>query len=143
MRRIFWSTRTEKVAEPQRRQKPTPTKSFFSSKHHRLAPTATVTEKEREKEEEGFWDLIVALRFFVFGFYYISSSHSPIMTGRGGGAARKTLLSPIHYIFRLLQTRQTVSIWLYEQLAFRIEGKIRVSCSGAWASWSAVAGLNH
>lgn len=48
------------------------------------------------------------------------------MTGRGGGAARKTLLSPIHYIFRLLQVRQTVSIWLYEQLAFRIEGKIRV-----------------
>lgn len=53
------------------------------------------------------------------------------MTGRGGGAARKTLLSPIHYIFKLLQVRQTVSIWLYEQLAFRIEGKIRV-CSGAW-----------
>ncbi|KAJ5541907.1 Ribonucleoprotein LSM domain eukaryotic/archaea-type [Penicillium sp. DV-2018c] len=40
-------------------------------------------------------------------------------------AGRKTLLAPIHYIFSLLQKRSTVSIWLYEQLAFRIEGKIR------------------
>jgi small nuclear ribonucleoprotein E len=49
------------------------------------------------------------------------------MSGRaGGGGARKTLLAPIHFIFKLLQQRTTVSIWLYEQLAFRIEGKIRV-----------------
>lgn len=41
-------------------------------------------------------------------------------------AGRKTLLAPIHFIFSLLQKRATVSIWLYEQLAFRIEGKIRV-----------------
>lgn len=54
------------------------------------------------------------------------------MTGRGGGAARKTLLSPIHYIFKLLQVRSTVSIWLYEQLAFRIEGKIRVCLIWTW-----------
>ncbi|KAJ5787029.1 hypothetical protein N7457_002019 [Penicillium paradoxum] len=40
-------------------------------------------------------------------------------------AGRKTLLAPIHYIFSLLQKRSTVSVWLYEQLAFRIEGKIR------------------
>lgn len=39
---------------------------------------------------------------------------------------RKTLLAPIHFIFSLLQKRSTVSVWLYEQLAFRIEGKIRV-----------------
>jgi hypothetical protein len=48
------------------------------------------------------------------------------MTGRGGGAARKTLLAPIHFIFSLLQKRNTVSIWLYENLHTRIEGKIRV-----------------
>jgi small nuclear ribonucleoprotein E len=41
-------------------------------------------------------------------------------------AGRKTLLAPIHFIFSLLQKRSTVSVWLYEQLAFRIEGKIRV-----------------
>lgn len=49
------------------------------------------------------------------------------MAGRGGGAARKTLLAPIHFIFSLLQKRNTVSIWLYENLHTRIEGKIRVS----------------
>ena len=44
-----------------------------------------------------------------------------------GGAARKTLLAPIHFIFKLLQNRNTVSIWLYENLHTRIEGKLRVS----------------
>lgn len=52
---------------------------------------------------------------------YLLNSSSIIMAGR------KTLLAPIHFIFSLLQKRSTVSIWLYEQLAFRIEGKIRVS----------------
>jgi len=48
------------------------------------------------------------------------------MTGRGGGGGRgKVLLPPINFIFKLLQNRSTVSIWLYEQLAIRIEGKIR------------------
>jgi len=44
---------------------------------------------------------------------------------RRGGGGRKTLLAPIHFIFKLLQQRSTVSIWLYEQTAVRIEGKIR------------------
>lgn len=49
------------------------------------------------------------------------------MTGRGGGGGRgKVLLPPINFIFKLLQQHSTVSIWLYEQLAIRIEGKIRV-----------------
>ncbi len=51
------------------------------------------------------------------------------MTGRGGGGGGgrgKVLLPPINFIFKLLQQRSTVSIWLYEQLAVRIEGKIRV-----------------
>ena len=47
------------------------------------------------------------------------------MTGRGGGG-RKVLLPPINFIFKLLQSHATVKIWLYEQLAVRIEGKIRV-----------------
>ncbi|KAI4092994.1 MAG: hypothetical protein Q9173_001741 [Seirophora scorigena] len=48
------------------------------------------------------------------------------MTGRGGGGGRgKVLLPPINFIFKLLQQHSTVSIWLYEQLAIRIEGKIR------------------
>ena len=50
------------------------------------------------------------------------------MSGRhgGGGGKGKVLLPPINFIFKLLQQRSTVSIWLYEQLAIRIEGKIRV-----------------
>lgn len=51
------------------------------------------------------------------------------MAGRGGGGGRKVLLPPIQFIFRLLQSRATVQIWLYEQLAIRIEGKIRVRLS--------------
>ncbi|KAI9722508.1 MAG: mRNA splicing protein sme1 [Chrysothrix sp. TS-e1954] len=48
------------------------------------------------------------------------------MTGRGGGGGgRKVLLPPINFIFRLLQQRSTVSIWLFEQLGIRIEGKLR------------------
>lgn len=50
---------------------------------------------------------------------------------RRGGGGRKTLLAPIHFIFKLLQQRETVSIWLYEQLLVRIEGKIRVSAKAA------------
>ncbi|EGX94326.1 small nuclear ribonucleoprotein E [Cordyceps militaris CM01] len=48
----------------------------------------------------------------------------PNMTGRGGGG-RRVLLPPINMIFKLLQTNSTVSVWLYEQLGIRIEGKIR------------------
>ena len=48
------------------------------------------------------------------------------MAGRGGGGGRRVLLPPINFIFKLLQTHATVQIWLYEQLAIRIEGKIRV-----------------
>lgn len=55
------------------------------------------------------------------------------MTGRGGGGGGrgKVLLPPINFIFKLLQQRSTVSIWLYEQLAVRIEGKIRVTWNRA------------
>jgi len=42
-----------------------------------------------------------------------------------GGGNRKVLLPPINYIFKLLQQHTPVSIWLYEQLGMRIEGKIR------------------
>ncbi|KAG9251507.1 small nuclear ribonucleoprotein E [Emericellopsis atlantica] len=47
------------------------------------------------------------------------------MSGRPGGGGRKVLLPPIQFIFRLLQSNTPVSVWLYEQLAIRIEGKIR------------------
>ena len=49
------------------------------------------------------------------------------MNRGGGGGGRKVLLPPINFIFKLLQQHSTVQIWLYEQLAIRIEGRIRVS----------------
>lgn len=48
------------------------------------------------------------------------------MAGRGGGGGgRRVLLPPINFIFKMLQQRSTVQVWLYEQLSIRIEGKIR------------------
>ncbi|KAM7199904.1 hypothetical protein V8F20_005553 [Naviculisporaceae sp. PSN 640] len=47
------------------------------------------------------------------------------MTGRGGGGGRRVLLPPINCLFRLLQQRSRVQIWLYEQLGIRIVGTIR------------------
>ncbi|OAL47838.1 small nuclear ribonucleo protein E [Pyrenochaeta sp. DS3sAY3a] len=47
------------------------------------------------------------------------------MTGRGPRGGGKVLLPPINFIFKLLQSRATVSVWLYENLGIRIEGKLR------------------
>ncbi|OCK83053.1 LSM-domain-containing protein [Lepidopterella palustris CBS 459.81] len=49
------------------------------------------------------------------------------MSGRphGGRSGGKVLLPPINFIFKLLQSRAAVQIWLYEQLGIRIEGRIR------------------
>ena len=58
------------------------------------------------------------------------------MAGRGGGGRGKVLVPPINFIFKLLQQRSTVSIWLYEQLGIRIEGKIRVSRSQDYFMYS-------
>jgi len=40
------------------------------------------------------------------------------------------LLPPINFIFKLLQSRALISVWLYENLGLRIEGKLRVCASG-------------
>ncbi|KAH7120787.1 LSM domain-containing protein [Dendryphion nanum] len=47
------------------------------------------------------------------------------MTGRGGRGGGKVQVPPINFIFKLLQMRATVLIWLYENLGMRIEGKLR------------------
>ncbi|KAH8709941.1 small nuclear ribonucleoprotein E [Phaeosphaeriaceae sp. PMI808] len=47
------------------------------------------------------------------------------MTGRGGRGGGKASPPPINFIFKLLQSRATVSVWLYENLGMRIEGKLR------------------
>lgn len=51
------------------------------------------------------------------------------MAGRGGGSfgapkVQKVMVQPINLIFRFLQNRTRVQIWLYEQVNVRIEGTI-------------------
>lgn len=46
---------------------------------------------------------------------------------------RAVLLPPINFIFKLLQSRATISVWLYENLGMRIEGKLRVRQTGGVA----------
>jgi small nuclear ribonucleoprotein E len=62
------------------------------------------------------------------------------MNRGGGGGGRKVLLPPINFIFKLLQQHSTVQIWLYEQLAIRIEGRIRVSDYQHWKLWCCADG---
>mmetsp|Transcript_4096 Transcript_4096/g.11897 ORF Transcript_4096/g.11897 Transcript_4096/m.11897 type:complete len:90 (-) Transcript_4096:445-714(-) len=40
------------------------------------------------------------------------------------GKTRRIMTQPINLIFRFLQSRQKVQIWLYEQADLRIEGRI-------------------
>ncbi|KAK9474777.1 uncharacterized protein V1510DRAFT_410641 [Dipodascopsis tothii] len=42
-----------------------------------------------------------------------------------GRRQQRVMLPPINLIFKLLQTRATVQIWLFEQTDIRIEGKIK------------------
>ncbi|CAN0175897.1 Small nuclear ribonucleoprotein-associated protein E [Ectocarpus siliculosus] len=45
--------------------------------------------------------------------------------GRGGGGrVKKVMTQPISLIFRFLQNRTRVQIWLYENTKMRIEGQI-------------------
>ena len=46
------------------------------------------------------------------------------MTSLKSQKLQKTLVQPINVIFRFLQTKQTVQVWLYGQVSLRIEGII-------------------
>ncbi|TVY81395.1 Small nuclear ribonucleoprotein E [Lachnellula suecica] len=56
-----------------------------------------------------------------FDLGYEEASHGAGSRAQG----RKVLLPPINFIFKLLRQRSTAQIWLYRQLAIRIEDKIR------------------
>ncbi|KAF1995423.1 small nuclear ribonucleo protein E [Amniculicola lignicola CBS 123094] len=47
------------------------------------------------------------------------------MGGRGHGGGGKVMVHPINVIFKLLQTRALISVWLFENLNMRIEGRLR------------------
>ncbi|KAM0451853.1 hypothetical protein ACHAO4_005810 [Trichoderma viride] len=70
-------------------------------------------------------DELVAVSPATHDRQFTFQTSTEIMTGRGGGGGRRVLLPPINMIFKLLQNNATVSVWLYEQLSIRIEGKIR------------------
>ncbi|ODV95787.1 hypothetical protein PACTADRAFT_66663 [Pachysolen tannophilus NRRL Y-2460] len=42
-----------------------------------------------------------------------------------GRRQQKVMIPPINLLFKLLQQQSTVNIWLYEQTALRIQGKIK------------------
>lgn len=45
------------------------------------------------------------------------------------GRQQKVMLQPINVIFRHLQQQTRVSLWLYDNVEYRIEGKIIVRIS--------------
>ncbi|RNA06971.1 putative small nuclear ribonucleo E [Brachionus plicatilis] len=46
------------------------------------------------------------------------------MAFRGNQKVQKVMVQPINLIFRYLQNKSKVQIWVYEQVNLRIEGKI-------------------
>ena len=51
------------------------------------------------------------------------------MGGRGGGGkVQKVMVQPINLIFRYLQNKSRIQVWLYENVNNRIEGYIVGEC---------------
>jgi small nuclear ribonucleoprotein E len=46
------------------------------------------------------------------------------MSYKGGPKVQKVMVQPINLIFRYLQNRSRIQVWLYEQCNLRIEGCI-------------------
>ncbi|KAK2160451.1 hypothetical protein LSH36_133g05037 [Paralvinella palmiformis] len=46
------------------------------------------------------------------------------MAYRGGQKVQKVMVQPINLIFRYLQNRSRIQVWLYEQTNLRVEGHI-------------------
>ncbi|XP_014782298.1 small nuclear ribonucleoprotein E [Octopus bimaculoides] len=46
------------------------------------------------------------------------------MAYKGGQKVQKVMVQPINLIFRYLQNRSRIQVWLYEQVNLRIEGCI-------------------
>eukprot|EP01135_Chromosphaera_perkinsii_P002089 Nk52_evm23s217 gene=Nk52_evmTU23s217 len=46
------------------------------------------------------------------------------MSGRGGTRVQKVMVQPINLLFKYLQSKDRVTVWLYENKKMRIEGRI-------------------
>jgi len=51
-------------------------------------------------------------------------SRGHVMAYQGGQKVQKVMVQPINLIFRYLQNRSRIQVWLYEQTNLRIEGCI-------------------
>ena len=47
------------------------------------------------------------------------------MAGRGG-QRKNVLLPPINYVFKLMQNKTPVKVWLFQDTSFKIEGNVMV-----------------
>merc|ERR1712168_724894 len=60
--------------------------------------------------------------------YFTCLNAEPLKTAtmayKGSGKVQKVMVQPINLIFRYLQNRSRVSVWLYENVNTRIEGHI-------------------
>lgn len=66
-----------------------------------------------------------ALPAFV---YYVRNRIPPVlqqtMSFKGNAKVQKVMVQPINLIFRYLQNRSRVQVWLYENINLRIEGNL-------------------
>ena len=68
-----------------------------------------------------FFFFIQANRYLCIGYLFCSSD----MSARGPQTkVQKVMVQPINLIFRYLQNRSRIQVWLYEQSTTRIEGYI-------------------
>lgn len=50
------------------------------------------------------------------------------MAFKGNAKVQKVMVQPINLIFRYLQNRSRVQVWLYENVNLRIEGELYCNC---------------
>merc|ERR1712135_129694 len=61
---------------------------------------------------------------FILPFNKFKNSNQISIMAYKGGKVQKVMVQPINLIFRYLQNRSRVSVWLYENVNTRIEGCI-------------------
>ena len=59
-----------------------------------------------------------------FQKYFLDLKNHPKMAYQGQQKIQKVMVQPINLIFRFLQSKARVSVWLYENVNTRMEGVI-------------------
>ena len=59
-----------------------------------------------------------------FQKYFLDLKNHPNMAYQGQQKIQKVMVQPINLIFRFLQSKARVSVWLYENVNTRMEGVI-------------------